>query len=99
MAPSRLTSEDLQNVHDLAAPWGKIVARRSFGEEGPGLDVGFAALEEVAAAAARGLTEGTLQCLLEQHAQRKVPALAAVKGDPIIIKSDGLPPPTSGASQ
>jgi hypothetical protein len=70
MAPPRLTPEDLQKVRDLAAQWGTIVARRALGDDGPGLDVGLAAMEEVAAAAARGLTEGTLAHLLEQHAER-----------------------------
>src|SRR5262249_50968029 len=47
----------------------KIVARRVFGDAGPGTDVDFMALEQVAAAAARGLTEGTLATLLQQQAQ------------------------------
>src|SRR5262249_2176374 len=69
MATSRLTPEELQNVRDLAAQWGKIVARRTFGDAGPGLDVDLLTLEEVANAAGRGLTEGTLTAVLEQQAQ------------------------------
>jgi hypothetical protein len=69
MSASPLTPEQLQNIRDLAAQWGKIVARRAFGEAGPGLDVDLLALEQVAQAAARGLTEGTLATLLEQQAQ------------------------------
>jgi hypothetical protein len=57
----------------LAAQWGKIVARRACGDTGPGLDLDLAAMEQIAEAAARGLTEGTLATLLEQQAQ----ALAA----------------------
>lgn len=68
MTASRLTPEDLQNIRDLAAQWGKIIARRTFGDAGPGLDVDLFALEQVAQAAARGLLEGTLSCLLEQQA-------------------------------
>jgi hypothetical protein len=68
MAHSPLTPEDLRKIRDLAAQWGKIVARRAFGEHGPGLDCDFTALEEVALEAARGLTEGTLAVLLEQQA-------------------------------
>ena len=48
---------------------GKIVARRSFGGAGPDLSVDLAAMEQVAQAAAAGLTEGTLAALLEQQAQ------------------------------
>ncbi len=68
MATSKLTPEELQNSRDLASQWGKMVARRAFGEAGPGLDADLTTLEQVAAAAARGLTEGTLTTLLEQQA-------------------------------
>src|SRR5262249_22147480 len=51
------------------AGWGKIVARRAFGAGGPGLDTDFDAMEQVARAAADGLTEGALTTLLEQQAQ------------------------------
>jgi hypothetical protein len=73
MATPRLTPQELQNVRDLAAQWGKIVARRTFGDAGPGLDVDLLTLEEVAHVAARGLTEGTLTALLEQQAQALPP--------------------------
>lgn len=69
MAAPQLTPEELQDIRDLAARWGKVVARRAFGDAGPGLDVDLATLEQVAVAAARGLTEGTLDTLLEQQAQ------------------------------
>jgi hypothetical protein len=49
----------------LAARWGKIVARHAFGADGPGTDVDLSAMEQVARAAAAGLTEGTLTTLLE----------------------------------
>jgi hypothetical protein len=69
MARRSFTTEDLQELRHLAAQWGKIVARRAFGDDGPGLDVDLAAMEQIAQAAATGLTEGTLQTLLEQQAQ------------------------------
>jgi hypothetical protein len=68
MARTRPTPEELRELRDLAAGWGKIVARRSFGEAGPGPGVDFTALEEVAQEVARGLTEGTLATLLEGQA-------------------------------
>jgi hypothetical protein len=61
--------EKLQEIHDLAAGWGKIVARRVFGEPGPGTDIDFQAMEQIATAAARGLIEGTLTTLAGQQAQ------------------------------
>ena len=69
MTRSRLSPADLRNIREFAAQWGKIVARRAFGEQGPGTDCDFTALEQVALEAARGLTEGTLAVLLEQQAQ------------------------------
>jgi hypothetical protein len=69
MARIKLSPQDLQEIRNLATQWGKIVARRAFGEQGPGLDTTFTALEQLAAAAAAGLTEGTLTTLLEQQAQ------------------------------
>jgi hypothetical protein len=69
MSQRKLSAEKLQEIHDLAAGWGKIVARRLFGDPGPGTEVDFQAMEEIAAVAARGLTEGTLGTLLEQQAQ------------------------------
>jgi len=69
MSQRRLSPQKIQEIRDLAAQWGKIVARRAFGEAGPGTQVDFRTLEQVAAAAAAGLTEGTLATLLEQQAQ------------------------------
>src|SRR5437764_14817706 len=68
MARRAFTAEEIHELRRLAAPWGKIVARRAFGDDGPGLDVDFATMEQIALAAATGLTEGTLQSLLEQQA-------------------------------
>src|SRR5688572_10706382 len=69
MASRELPPELLQEIHDLAAGWGKIVSRRAFGDHGPGLDIDFATMEQLAQAAAAGLTEGALTTLLEQQAQ------------------------------
>jgi hypothetical protein len=69
MAAPQITPDELQDIRELAACWGKIVARRAFGDAGPGLDADLATLERIAMAAAGGLTEGTLAALLEQQAQ------------------------------
>ena len=69
MSTSSLSPQDLQELRELASRWGKIVARRACGDAGPGLDLDFAAMEQIAEAAARGLSEGTLATLLEQQAQ------------------------------
>ena len=67
MPRRQLTPEMLQEIRDLAAGWGKIVARRAFGDQGPGLDVDFDMMEQIARAAAAGLTEGTLATALAQQ--------------------------------
>jgi len=63
------SSQDLREIRDLAARWGKIVARQAFGPDGPGSDIDLTAMEQVAHAAATGLAEGTLTTLLDQQAQ------------------------------
>ena len=69
MATRKLSAEELQAVSRLAKQWGKIVVKQAFGEQGPGLDVDFAQMEEVASAAARGLTEGALEVAAAQQGQ------------------------------
>lgn len=73
MAAPHFTSKELRELRDLAAQWGKIVSKRAFGEQGPGLDVDFRTMEQIALAAAQGLTEGTLQLLLQQQADQLPP--------------------------
>jgi hypothetical protein len=69
MASVQPSPEDIRTVRELAAEWGKVVARRAFGSQGPGLDVSLSVMEEVALEVSRGLVEGTLHTLLEQQAQ------------------------------
>src|SRR5436305_345271 len=69
MPRRQLTPQQLQELRALASQWGKIIARRAFGDRGPGLDIDLDAMEQVAQAAAAGLTGGTLQTCLEQQAQ------------------------------
>ena len=69
MAQRELPPQLLQEIRALAEGWGKIVARRAFGDQGPGLDTDFQAMEQIAQAAANGLAEGALATLLEQQAQ------------------------------
>ncbi len=59
MARRELPPKLLQEIRDLAQGWGKIVARRAFGDDGPGLDTDFQAMEQIAQAAANGLAEGS----------------------------------------
>jgi hypothetical protein len=70
MGTRKLTAEDLRNIKELAKSWGKIVVRRAFGDEGPGLDVDLAQMEEMAVAAAQGLTAGSLEEATAQQARQ-----------------------------
>jgi hypothetical protein len=70
MASSKLNDKDLAEIHALAKQWGKIVVRRAFGEKGPGLDVDLDSMEQVAAAAAAGLTQGALEEATLKQAQQ-----------------------------
>lgn len=72
MPTRKPTPEQLDAIKQLAKEWGKIVGRRAYGEGGPGLDVDFDQMEQIAAAATAGLVEGTLEHLAEQQA-RKLP--------------------------
>ncbi len=70
MGSRKLSPQDLENIKQLAKSWGKIVVRRAFGEEGPGLDVDLAQMEDVAVAAAQGLTAGALEEATAQQARQ-----------------------------
>src|SRR5207249_5308876 len=58
MGSRKLTPEDLAQITKLAKSWGKIVVRQAFGDDGTGLDVDLSQMEDVAVAAAAGLTAG-----------------------------------------
>ena len=70
MTTPRFSDKELQELHSLARGWAKIVSKRAFGDAGPGLDVDFRTFEQIATVAAQGLTEGTLELLLEQQADK-----------------------------
>jgi hypothetical protein len=70
MASSKLTSEDIERISTLAKEWGKIIVRRHWGEQGPGLDVDLNEMEEVAMVAVRALLAGTLETATLQQADQ-----------------------------
>jgi hypothetical protein len=61
MGSRKLTAEDLAQITQLAKSWGRIVVRQAFGDGGPGLEVDLSQMEDVAVAAAAGLTAGALE--------------------------------------
>jgi len=69
MSKAKLSAKKLQEIHDLAAQWGKRVAEQTLGKSGSEQPLDFPAMEQIAAAAAAGLTQGTIATLLEQQAK------------------------------
>ena len=57
------------DLRDMAYGWGKVVSRRAYGEEGPGLDIDFDSIEslavEIGQAVIKGAIEETLKTQLK----------------------------------
>lgn len=70
MPTRKLSSEQLAALEELAQQWGKIVANRACGGDGPDLDVDFDQMEQISAAVTRGLARGTLEQLTRRQAQQ-----------------------------
>jgi hypothetical protein len=68
MATRKPTAEDLRRIQELAKGWGKIIVRQHWGDQGPGLDVDLAQMEDVALAAVQALLSGTLEAATQQQA-------------------------------
>ena len=70
MPKRKLSSEQLATLEELAQQWGKIVANRAYGDDGPDLDVDFDQMEQISATVSRGLARGTLEQLTQRQAQQ-----------------------------
>src|SRR5258707_1514180 len=57
-------------LRDLAQDWGKVVARRAFGEAGPRDDLAFDTFEQIAVDAAHALTRRAIEQFLRRDTQR-----------------------------
>ena len=68
MAARKLTDQDWEVVQRLAQEWGRQVADQAFGPDGPGLDVDFATMEEVAFQACRRFNDAVLTEALARQA-------------------------------
>lgn len=67
---TRTQSDDLASLHEMASGWGKIVARRAYGDDGPGLDLDFDSIESLAVDMGRAVIEGAIQEILQKQSQR-----------------------------
>jgi hypothetical protein len=67
---TRAQSDDLASLRDMASGWGRIVARRAYGDDGPGLDLDFDSIEGLAVDMGRAVVEGAIQEILRKQSQR-----------------------------
>ena len=58
---TKAQSEDRSDLRDLAYGWGKVVSRRAYGEQGPGLDLDFDSIESLAVDIGQAVIEGAIE--------------------------------------
>ena len=54
-------SDDPSDLRDMAYGWGKVVSRRAYGDEGPGLDIDFDSIESWAVDMGRAVIKGAIE--------------------------------------
>jgi hypothetical protein len=67
MASRQLSEAKLREIEEIAAGWGKLLAREAF-PSGPGLDVTLADMEEIAARACRRMVQGAVETMTDEQA-------------------------------
>ncbi len=69
MAAKKLSDQKLKEIEELAQGWGKLLAREAY-PGGPGLNVSLVEMEEIAAAACRGMVRGSVEKMTSDQAQQ-----------------------------
>ncbi len=69
MSSGKLSERKLREIEEVAAGWGKLLARETF-PQGPGLDVTLADMEEVAAQAAKAIVRGAVETMTGEQAKQ-----------------------------
>jgi hypothetical protein len=69
MATEVLSEQKLREIEEIAAGWGKLLARESFAE-GPGLDVSLADMEDIVARASRATVAGAVETMVADQAEQ-----------------------------
>jgi len=62
---TKAQSEDRSDLRDLAYGWGKVVSRRAYGEQGPGLDIDFDSIESLAVEIGQAVIKGAIEQTLK----------------------------------
>jgi hypothetical protein len=78
MASREARERRLKEIQEVAAGWGKIIAREAF-PDGPGLDVTLADMEEFAIAASRALVQGAVEAMTGEQGETKNMAWATTR--------------------
>jgi hypothetical protein len=63
-------SDDLSELRDLAYGWGRIIVRRAYGDEGPGLELDFDSIESLAVDMGQAVIRGTVEEILKTQSRR-----------------------------
>jgi hypothetical protein len=82
--------EDLSNLRDLAYGWGKVVSRRAYGDEGPGLDIDFDSIESLAVDLGQAVIRGAIEEVLKsqlKHLGDHQPCPACARACPVNTES------------
>jgi hypothetical protein len=58
-------SDDSSELRTLAYGWGKVVSRRAYGEQGPGLDLDYDSIESLAVEVGQAVIQGTIEEVLK----------------------------------
>ena len=59
--------EDLSDLRDMAYGWGKVVSRRAYGDQGPGLDIDFDSIESLAVEMGQAVIRGAIEQTLKSQ--------------------------------
>ena len=68
MANRKLSDEKSKELGELAAGWGKLLAKEAFPGK-PGMDVTLADMEEIAALAAQAIVAGAVRTMADEQAE------------------------------
>ncbi len=69
MATNVPSERKLREIEEIAAGWGKLLARESF-PEGPELDVSLADMEDIVARATKAIVHGAVETMTADQAGR-----------------------------
>jgi hypothetical protein len=66
---TRGQSDDSSRLRDMAYGWGKVVSRRAYGDQGPGLDLDYESIESMAVEVGQAVIKGTIEEILKNQLQ------------------------------